>query len=292
MNPNYTKLISIHKAANDQSLLAVWQQHHPARYSADEIGLETWKADVKDALDISGEQPLSSLLNGQISWNTVSAARSWGDISTLFPGGNDLREKWQSAKENKGLGAFLAWFDKNQPKTIDEAVKAIETNTAKPAKVKPAISIRHEEQHPDSNNLSNRNPNSDDSFYKSILAGVGAPVTDNNLNFLYGWRQAEGGHAAFNPFNTTQKATGATAYNSVGVKNYTSEEQGIAATIKTLKNGRYEVILSAMRADSVPEVTAEALIASPWGKGKLVATVTSGYAKGISPKPKPIARTS
>ena len=41
----------------------------------------------------------------------------------------------------------------------------------------------------------------DDEFYKSILKGIGAPITDENMKFFYAWRQAEGGKARNNPFN-------------------------------------------------------------------------------------------
>ena len=42
----------------------------------------------------------------------------------------------------------------------------------------------------------------DDEFYKSILKGIGAPISDENMKFFYAWRQAEGGKAKNNPFNT------------------------------------------------------------------------------------------
>lgn len=51
--------------------------------------------------------------------------------------------------------------------------------------------------------------------------------------------RAEGGTARFNPWNTTEPWPGATEYNSAGVKNYPSAKAGIAATLATLRNGRY-----------------------------------------------------
>lgn len=119
---------------------------------------------------------------------------------------------------------------------------------------------------------------SDDAFYNKILAGIGAPVTPENKRFMYAWRAAEGGQAAFNPFNTTQGAPGATNYNTAGVKNYASEEQGVAATVKTLLNGRYGDIVSALR-DGGPGASAaaaQALARSPWGTGELVLRVLKG----------------
>ena len=50
-----------------------------------------------------------------------------------------------------------------------------------------------------------KSSSSDDQIYKKILSGIGAPATDENMKFFYGWRQAEGAKAKFNPFNTTKK---------------------------------------------------------------------------------------
>lgn len=119
---------------------------------------------------------------------------------------------------------------------------------------------------------------SDDAFYNKILTGIGAPATPENKRFMYAWRAAEGGQAAFNPFNTTQGAPGATNYNTAGVKNYTGEDQGVAATVKTLLNGRYSEIISALR-DGGPGASAaaaQALARSPWGTGELVLRVLKG----------------
>jgi hypothetical protein len=61
----------------------------------------------------------------------------------------------------------------------------------------------------DSDKLPNKTT-SDDDFYKSVLKCIGAEPTKSNMLFLYAWRQAEGGGAKNNPFNTTQKMEGAT----------------------------------------------------------------------------------
>lgn len=116
---------------------------------------------------------------------------------------------------------------------------------------------------------------SDDIFYSKILSGIGAPVSPENKKFMYAWRAAEGGAAAFNPFNTTKSAPGATNYNSVGVKNYISEQQGIESTIKTLLNGKYNEIVGALRDGGAgsARMAAEALARSPWGTGDLALRV-------------------
>ena len=139
---------------------------------------------------------------------------------------------------------------------------------------------------------------SDDSFYKAVLKGVGAPITDENMKFMYAWRQAEGGKAKNNPFNTTQAKPNSTFYNCLkkstfgcqsGVRNYQSSQDGIDATIKTLKNGRYGNILSSLKSGTNAEETAQDLKASPWGTGQLALKVLRGYNSGSTPKPPAIA---
>lgn len=138
----------------------------------------------------------------------------------------------------------------------------------------------------------------DDEFYKSILKGIGAPITDENMKFLYAWRQAEGGKARNNPFNTTQSKPGSTFYNCLkkgvsgcksGVRNYLSSQDGIDATVKTIKNGRYQNIINALKSGDSAEKSAQALKSSPWGTGELALKVVRGYNSGSSPKPPKIA---
>lgn len=86
---------------------------------------------------------------------------------------------------------------------------------------------------------------------EALLVALGVPVTKQNRRFLRGWQRWEGGHtnndAKFNWLNTTKKTPGAVAsINSVGVKAYRSFDDGIAATVETLRNGRYQDILDAL----------------------------------------------
>ena len=117
---------------------------------------------------------------------------------------------------------------------------------------------------------------SDDiAIYSTILDGIGAPVTDENLKFLKAWRQAEGGTAANNPFNTTYKLDvdqNKTDYNSVGVKNYSTPEHGIEATIKTLQLPYYKNIVSGLQNDAgASNIAANTDELKTWGTGAGVA---------------------
>jgi hypothetical protein len=138
----------------------------------------------------------------------------------------------------------------------------------------------------------------DDEFYKSILKGIGAPITDENMKFFYAWRQAEGGKARNNPFNTTQSKPGSTFYNCLkkgvsgcksGVRNYLSSQDGVDATVRTIKNGRYQNIINSLKLGDSAEKSALALKSSPWGTGELALKVVRGYNSGSSPKPPKIA---
>jgi hypothetical protein len=135
-------------------------------------------------------------------------------------------------------------------------------------------------------------------FAVSVLKAVGAPINHNNVAALVGWANAEGGNwnnsARYNPLNTTQGAPGATAINSVGVKSYNNWQQGINATVQTLRNGNYGGILGALHTSN-PQAVAQAIGASPWGtSGATVAqtikaalggkyNVGSGVGLGTSP---------
>jgi hypothetical protein len=138
-------------------------------------------------------------------------------------------------------------------------------------------------KNPETSKITNTN---DEDFYKKLLQKLGAKTTDENLKFLYAWRQSEGKAGKYNPFNTTQSMPGSTNFNSVGVKNYASMDDGLNATVKTLNNGRYNCIVNGLKnnigAKNISQQCASDL--KTWGTGDLVAKVISGYDRGASPK--------
>jgi len=129
----------------------------------------------------------------------------------------------------------------------------------------------------------------DDDFYKKVLSCVGAKPTKDNMSFMYAWRQAEGGKALNNPFNTTHKMPGSTTYNSHNVQNYKSSEDGIQATCKTLKNGRYNDIVDGLKNDVGLFELSRMKGLKTWGTGELLAKVADGYLNGSKPTPPAIA---
>lgn len=122
------------------------------------------------------------------------------------------------------------------------------------------------------NNIIVTPPSSNDIvFYNSILTGLGAPLTEENRKFLFAWRQAENGYAAWNPFNTTQTSKNTTNYNcnaGYPVKNYASRDLGIKATVDTISNGYYPKIFKGLKND-VGAYTLSSYISelSTWGTG-------------------------
>jgi hypothetical protein len=131
----------------------------------------------------------------------------------------------------------------------------------------------------------------DDNFYKEILSCVGAKPTTGNMLFMYAWRQSEGGTASNNPFNTTHKMPGSTKYkdSSHGVQNYKTSEDGIQATCKTLKNGRYNDIVDGLKNDVGLFELSRMKGLKTWGTGELLAKVADGYLNGSKPTPPAIA---
>ena len=106
---------------------------------------------------------------------------------------------------------------------------------------------------------------------QAFLKSLGMPITADNVAAVVAWEMAEGGHwyntAYFNPLNTTQSMPGATVFNSVGVKAYTSWAQGLKASVITLRNGYYGGILDALSRGNDAQAVANAVAASPWGTG-------------------------
>lgn len=109
------------------------------------------------------------------------------------------------------------------------------------------------------------------SWAQALLGSLGDQATAENVRAVTAWERAEGGHwsnaAAHNPLNTTQPEPGSWPVNGVGVQAYPSWNEGLAATVATLQNGRYGAVLSALRVGDCAPCVAGAVGASPWGTG-------------------------
>lgn len=118
-------------------------------------------------------------------------------------------------------------------------------------------------------------------FLTGVLKRIGAPTEGlagrRNLDFMVAWARAEGTSAAFNPLATTRDAPGATSFNSVGVKNYTSFEQGVGATADTISSG-YPAVVGYLKVGQPQSILTTARGQSDlnkWVSGKAVPGYTS-----------------
>lgn len=113
-------------------------------------------------------------------------------------------------------------------------------------------------------------------FTKAVMKGLGVKWTLHVRRAMMAEAQAEGGFARNNPFNTTLWLPESSDYNWVGVKNYTTPEAGIAATIRTLKEDQpgYALIRKRLRENASAPKILEAIGKSSWGTdGKLAKEV-------------------
>lgn len=116
----------------------------------------------------------------------------------------------------------------------------------------------------------------------SLLKALGAPATSNNVNSITTWMRFEGGLNHNNPLNTTLDASGATLWNSEGVKTYGTLAQGTQATVDTLTGNQskargYDAIVSALKQGNAPTSDVLQLInQSSWGT-KIHGGGTPGY---------------
>jgi hypothetical protein len=107
----------------------------------------------------------------------------------------------------------------------------------------------------------------------ALLQGLGIPQSTGAIAAIMHWEQEEGGNwhnqAKYNPLNTTYPEPGSSTFSSVGagsasIRIYTSWHQGLDATVKTLENGSYGPILTALKSGDYNAV-GQAVLSSPWG---------------------------
>lgn len=106
-----------------------------------------------------------------------------------------------------------------------------------------------------------------------VMALRAHPKTRHSRVAYMTMAQSEGGEALNNMLNTTEEWPGAWNYNSVGVKNYPTEEAGVGATAKTFdsKGHGYEKIEALLKANASAKEIVEAWTSSDWGTSKKLA---------------------
>lgn len=74
----------------------------------------------------------------------------------------------------------------------------------------------------------------------------------------------------FNPLNTTQGGyAGESDFNSVGVKNYRTWDDGIAANARVIHNGFYPRVVGAFQRGNSARDVCDLITLSPWGTGPI-----------------------
>jgi peptidoglycan hydrolase CwlO-like protein len=117
----------------------------------------------------------------------------------------------------------------------------------------------------------------------SLLPALGAGTGRENMIAIVAWEAAEGTEATWNPLATTKDMPGATVYNSHGVRNYVSKQQGIDATVGTIElpNRGYEPIIARLRSGADAMKTAEAIRDSLWCSGCAGGTYVVGFIEAV-----------
>jgi peptidoglycan hydrolase CwlO-like protein len=118
---------------------------------------------------------------------------------------------------------------------------------------------------------------------KAFLQEIEAAPCHDNLVVMVAWQVAEGTQAAWNPLATTLSMPGSTSFNSVGVQNYASFQDGLQAIHQTLENGSstygYGAVLASLRGCAGAMATAQAINASSWCRG----CASGAYVTGLVP---------
>lgn len=100
---------------------------------------------------------------------------------------------------------------------------------------------------------------------RAFLADARLPATPCTLAATLAWIATENSNPAWhNLLDSTQPEPGSYPVNSDHVQAYTSQKQGLAATVTTIHNGLYPGILAAFRAGNAQTI-ADQVAQSPWG---------------------------
>lgn len=106
-------------------------------------------------------------------------------------------------------------------------------------------------------------------FAKALIKAEHAPVTSCNMGAVTTWERYEGGgfgnQASYDPLNVNPGA-GANwpGYNATGAWAFPDARTGFRYTVKTLNNGNYGGIISALRAGDSAQGVCNAIENSPW----------------------------
>lgn len=105
-------------------------------------------------------------------------------------------------------------------------------------------------------------------YFSAFLKGLGLPVTQSNLNALYGVATLEGWNDRYNPLNAIQQMPGSTAFNSVGVQRYANFDTGVQGAVQLFSGSHWAGVRAALaRGNSTQDVLNAFKAAYTWDPG-------------------------
>lgn len=159
-----------------------------------------------------------------------------------------------------GIAAFAAGglllYSAIEGKSFSQALKAIlEGQSPSTAGSSNPITSTQDVSLLSSGGVVTPSSSSETAWITAFLTSIGAPATSANINSISSWISKESVYPGngvnsgglYNPLNTTLNESGASNYNSTGVKNYVSETQGLEATVQTILGSDYTDIVAALR---------------------------------------------
>lgn len=275
--------------------------------------VKAWKDGVVSAVDIGADYGTSVVVDHANGYQSLYGHLSAKDVKVgdVVKEGGRLGKSGQSGKANGPHLHFEVRHGKNNPvnpasagavsgqyASLRPTSNAV-TGGDKPTKDYSATSSTSSTS---STSGSGAPMGSKDkkAWATTLLTKLGAPVTDSGLRALTAWMNAEGkgwstslNRATYNPLNTTLDMPGAVSFNKVGVKAYTSMEQGLEATLTTLTGKSadsrgYTAIIESLKNGSSTKDILDAINNSAWRSGdikdpgyKFQGGGTSGYGASL-----------
>jgi murein DD-endopeptidase MepM/ murein hydrolase activator NlpD len=274
--------------------------------------VKAWKDGVVSAVNIGADYGTSVVVDHPNGYQSLYGHLSAKNVNVGDPvkEGGRIGKSGKSGKSNGPHLHFEVRHGKNNPvnpasagavsgqyASLRPSASAVTGSTKKPAGSSAGASASSS-----SGSGSPMGSKDQQAWATTLLTKLGAPVTDASLGALTAWMKAEGkgwstslNRATYNPLNTTLDMPGAVSFNKVGVKAYTSVDQGVEATLATLTGKSadsrgYTAIIDALKTGSSAKDILSAINNSAWRSGSTndpgykfpTGGGTSGYGASVS----------
>jgi hypothetical protein len=171
------------------------------------------------------------------------------------------------------IGGIILWSGVKGD-TIEATVRSLLSGSAPQAGTQtigtPSVGITTPSSSTSTTATGTGESEAESAWITSFLSALGAPASAADVASVTDWITHEGTYgtgATNNPLNTAEPGYGSTSvFNSIGVRNYPTEADGISATVATLEKGDYPDILSLLRSGAGLKSGASAGL-SKWSNG-------------------------